>query len=49
MSPLDKEIIRKKLSVILENLNALKPLENMNIDDYISDIYKRKATERLLQ
>jgi uncharacterized protein YutE (UPF0331/DUF86 family) len=49
MSPLDKEIIRKKLSVILENLNALNPLKSMTKDEYISDVYKRKATERLLQ
>jgi uncharacterized protein YutE (UPF0331/DUF86 family) len=49
MSPLDKEIIRRKLAVILENLEALKPIEEFSPDKYLSDIYKRKATERLLQ
>ena len=49
MSPLDKDIIRRKLVVIIENLNALKPISCMTKDEYIEDIYKRKATERLLQ
>lgn len=49
MSPLEKEIIRKKLTVIVENLKALEPIENMTKEEYIKDLYKRKATERLLQ
>lgn len=49
MSPLDREIIRRKLVVIIENLNALKPISDMTRDEYVDDIYKRKATERLLQ
>ena len=49
MSPLEKEIIRRKIAVIIENLNLLKPIQNMTQEEYIDDIYKRKATERLLQ
>ena len=49
MSPLDREIIRRKLAVIVENLNALKPIMKMTKEAYIGDVYKRKATERLLQ
>lgn len=49
MSPLDREIIRRKLAVIVENLNALKPISGMKKDEYLEDVYKRKATERLLQ
>ena len=49
MSPVDKAIIRRKLSIIIENLNALEPIQDMNREEYIKDIYKRKATERLLQ
>lgn len=49
MSPLDKEIIRRKLAVILENLDALRPIKDMSKDEYAADVYKRKATERLLQ
>ena len=29
MSPIDMEIIRRKLSVIIENLNALAPIGGM--------------------
>lgn len=49
MSPVEVEIIRRKLSVMIENLKALQPIKNMKKDEYIEDIYKRKATERLLQ
>ncbi len=49
MSPIEKEIIRRKISVIIENLNALKLIRNMTREQYADDIYKRKATERLLQ
>jgi len=49
MSPVEVEIVRRKLSVMIENLKALKPIECMNTDEYIKYIYKRKAAERLLQ
>jgi uncharacterized protein YutE (UPF0331/DUF86 family) len=49
MSPFDAEIIQAKLSVIVENLKALEPIQGMNREEYARDLYKRKATERLLQ
>ncbi|MDP2166723.1 MAG: DUF86 domain-containing protein [Thermodesulfovibrionales bacterium] len=49
MSPLDKDIIRRKLAGIAENLKALEPIETLTVKEYIEDFYKRKATERLLQ
>lgn len=49
MSPVEVEIVRRKLSVMIENLKALEPIKNMKKDEYLGDIYKRKATERLLQ
>lgn len=49
MSPLDADIIRRKLAVIIENLQALTPMIAMPPHQYAEDIYKRKATERLLQ
>lgn len=49
MSPVEKEIIRRKLTVIIDNLKALNPIIDITRDEYIKDIYKRKATERLLQ
>jgi uncharacterized protein YutE (UPF0331/DUF86 family) len=49
MSPIEIEIIRRKLAVMVENLQALEPIGNMNRDQYVEDLYKRKAAERLLQ
>ena len=49
MSPLDREVIRRKLAVIAENLGALGPIAGMTEQEYGGDVYKRKATERLLQ
>lgn len=49
MSPVEKEVIRRKLSVIVENLKTLEPINKMSKEEYIKDVYKRKATERLLQ
>lgn len=46
--------MKKRLSdanffIIAENLKALEPIKNMTNGEYIRDVYKRKATERLLQ
>jgi uncharacterized protein YutE (UPF0331/DUF86 family) len=49
MSPFEKEIIRRKLTVIVENLRALEQIKDITREQYFEDIYKRKATERLLQ
>ena len=49
MSPLEKEVISRKLAVITENLRALEPIKGMPTKEYIDNVYKRKATERLLQ
>ena len=49
MSPIEKEVLRRKLAIIVENLKALEPIKDMARDEYIKDIYKRKAAERLLQ
>ena len=49
MSPFGIDIIRAKMATILENLKALEPIREMDQDEYLRDLYKRKATERLLQ
>jgi uncharacterized protein YutE (UPF0331/DUF86 family) len=49
MSPFDIDIIRAKMAIILENLKALEPIREMDQDEYLRDLYKRKGTERLLQ
>ena len=49
MSPLDEAIVRRKLAVIVENLKALEPIEKLASEEYLQDLYRRKATERMLQ
>lgn len=49
MSPVEADVLRRKLGVIIENLMALGPIRDMGREEYAGDIYKRKATERLLQ
>jgi uncharacterized protein YutE (UPF0331/DUF86 family) len=49
MSPVEIEIVRRKLAVIIENLRALEPIKDMTQEEYVRDLYKRKAAERLLQ
>ena len=49
MSPIEEEIIRKKMAVMIQHLKALEPIMNMTPEEYIVELYKRKATERLLQ
>jgi uncharacterized protein YutE (UPF0331/DUF86 family) len=45
----DADILRAKITIILDNLKALEPIGEMSRDEYLRDLYKRKATERLLQ
>ena len=49
MSPVEEEILRRKLATIVENLKALEPIGKMTLREYFQELYKRKATERLLQ
>ncbi len=49
MSPIEEAIISRKLAVIVEGLKALEPIQAMTAEDYVEDLYKRKAAERLLQ
>jgi uncharacterized protein YutE (UPF0331/DUF86 family) len=49
MSPIEVEIVRRKLAIIIENLKILEPIKGMKPEEYLQDVYKRKATERLLQ
>jgi uncharacterized protein YutE (UPF0331/DUF86 family) len=49
MSPVEEGILRRKLAAIVENLRALEPIARMTQTQYLEDLYKRKATERLLQ
>lgn len=49
MSSAEEGVLRRKLAAIVENLKALEPIARMTQTQYIEDLYKRKATERLLQ
>lgn len=49
MTPVDIDLVQSKMAIMIENLNALEPIPQLSIEDYSSDIYKRKATERMLQ
>ncbi len=49
MSPVEEGILRRKLAAMVENLKALEPIALMTPRQYLEDLYKRKATERLLQ
>lgn len=49
MTPVDPMIVRKKLAVIVRNLQALEPIAQLSKERYGEDLFKRKGTERLLQ
>ena len=49
MTPLDAELVRRKLVVIERNLAHLAGIENLSLEEYQSDFLRRKATERVLQ
>ena len=49
MSPVEKDIVKKKLSVIVRNLEALIGISRLTRQEYEEDLYRRKAAERLLQ
>jgi uncharacterized protein YutE (UPF0331/DUF86 family) len=49
MTPIEFETIRQKLGRILEDLKLLEPIAMLSYDQYIEQVYQRKAAERLLQ
>ena len=49
MSPVDKEIVKRKMAIIVRNLKALERVHGCTREEYERDFYMRKATERLLQ
>lgn len=49
MSPVDREIVRRKLERIADSLRLLEPMKGLSLEAYRGDVYRRKATERLLQ
>jgi uncharacterized protein YutE (UPF0331/DUF86 family) len=49
MTPVDRDIVVRKLSVIVEALKALEAVQGMTDEQFTRELYMRKATERLLQ
>lgn len=49
MTPADSAVLRRKLAVIIENLQALEPIAAFSLERYQADLFTRKGTERLLQ
>jgi uncharacterized protein YutE (UPF0331/DUF86 family) len=49
MSPIDLEVIRRKLQTITPGLELLEPYRGLTLEGYRADVYRRKAAERILQ
>jgi uncharacterized protein YutE (UPF0331/DUF86 family) len=49
LSPIEKDIVKRKLAVIVRNLEALTGISRLTRQEYEEDLYRRKAAERLLQ
>lgn len=49
MSPIEKDIVIRKLGVMVDNLKSLGPILRMSRESFLQDLYMRKAAERLLQ
>ena len=49
MTPVDRDIVARKLSVIVGCLKALDAIRTMTDEQFDQQLYMRKATERLLQ
>ncbi|HZN95582.1 MAG TPA: DUF86 domain-containing protein [Myxococcales bacterium] len=49
MSPVDREVISRKLGVIQDALVVLEQAGAIDLDAYRRDIWRRKGTERILQ
>ncbi len=49
MTSVDRAIMERRLAGMTGSLRALEPVEAMTLKDYEADLYRRKATERLLQ
>jgi uncharacterized protein YutE (UPF0331/DUF86 family) len=49
MTPADPAVLRRKLTVIVGNLQALESVTRLPLERYKTDLFTRKGTERLLQ
>ena len=49
MTEIDREVVRRKLAVMLVNLDRLQAIEGLSLEAYRADWTRVKATERVLQ
>lgn len=49
MTPLDADLVRRKLAAITRKLDHLKAVERLSLDEYRADPFRVKGTEKLLQ
>jgi uncharacterized protein YutE (UPF0331/DUF86 family) len=49
VTPIQPEVLRRKLAVIVQNLKALEPVAKLKVEPYRKDLFRRKGTERLMQ
>jgi uncharacterized protein YutE (UPF0331/DUF86 family) len=49
VSPVDRDILRSKIAIMVRNLKALEEISERTAEEYERDLFLRKATERLLQ
>ncbi len=49
MTELDAQLARRKLATMTRNLDLLATVDGLSLDQYRSDPFRRKGTERLLQ
>ncbi len=49
MTPLQAEVLRRKLAIIIQNLRALEAVAGLKVEDYRQNLFQRKGTERLMQ
>lgn len=49
MSPIDADLVRRKLAVIARNLSDLEDVAGLTLQAYRADRFRLKGTERLLQ
>jgi len=49
MTEIDADLVRRKIATISRNLDALAAIDGITLDEYRSDLYRKKGTERLLQ
>ncbi|MBI4611977.1 MAG: DUF86 domain-containing protein [Planctomycetes bacterium] len=49
MSPIDLSVLARKLGTIQERLDLLRAVAALSLDEYLSDVLRKKGAEKLLQ